>query len=683
MPPSRIKPGLIPQLHERGEVGDFVLKILRELLQFMSVPTGKPELVLSQARAYSRQIPLLYLVLLANTFFVAITHLETAPAQLTILFPVAMAAVAAWRIAGWWKVRRKNYSAEEAVVRLKSTMMLSLVLGLAFTVWGLLLYPYGGPFEKGHVAFYMSITMIACVFCLMHLRGAAFILAFVVAVPCAVMLSMTGNAVMMLIAANLVLVTGAMLFVLSNHYEDFATMVAQKLDLEATNRKTLMLSDQNHRLANHDTLTGLPNRRNFFSVIEELVKSADGRSKGFAVGLIDLDGFKAVNDLYGHAFGDCLLAEAGRRMQAELRTGVFIARLGGDEFGFIMEAVDDAVPYGETICAALAAPYHLEEVTVDVSGSCGVARFEAGVASAGELLEQADYALYQAKTHASGAAVLFNGEHRSQLRMSHRINQALRAADLEREMRLVYQPIVDFRTGRIITFEALARWRSGDLGDVSPKQFIVAAERSPAINRLTLVLLKRLLRDMAQWPQHAVASFNLSARNFSSSETMLMILAAIQASGIDPRRLEFEVTETALVIDFDSALRSLSMLRNLGARIALDDFGTGYSSLSYLHQLPLDKIKIDRRFVSDVDTSERTRNIVNTIVSLGRNLRLACVAEGVETQAQARALAACGCTLMQGYLFAEGVEADRVPAMAGKRRLTERRSAVRRKARSA
>jgi diguanylate cyclase (GGDEF)-like protein len=631
------------------------------------VPADKPELTLSQARAYSRQIPLLYLVLLANTFFVAITHLDKAPAHLTILFPLAMAAVAIWRIAGWWRVRRKNYSAEQAVARLKSTMMLSGVLGLAFTSWGLSLYPYGGPFEKGHVAFYMSITMIACVFCLMHLRGAAFILAFVVMVPVAFVLSMTGNAVMLLIAVNLVMVTGAMLFVLSNHYEDFATMVAQKLDLETTNRKTLVLSDENHRLANHDTLTGLPNRRNFFSVIEELVKSADGRKNGFAVGLIDLDGFKAVNDLYGHAFGDALLVEAGRRMQAQGHASVFIARLGGDEFGFITQAMDDAVPYGEAICAALAAPYHLEEVTVDVTGSCGVARFEAGVASASELLEHADYALYQAKTHANGGAVLFNGEHRSQLRVSHRINQALRNSDLEREMRLVYQPIVDFETGRVTAFEALARWRSAALGDVAPKQFIIAAERSPVINRLSLVLLKRLLRDMAQWPPHVMASFNLSARNFASSETMLMILAAIQASGVDPARIEFEVTETALLIDFDSALRSLTMLRNLGAKIALDDFGTGYSSLSYVHQLPLDKIKIDRRFVSEVGTSERTRKIVKSIVSLSRNLRLACVAEGVETRAQALALAACGCTLMQGFLFAEGTEPDRVLAMSEKR----------------
>jgi diguanylate cyclase (GGDEF)-like protein len=668
--PSRpIKPKLMLLSQKFSQTGEAALKFLRAIHEFLSVPADKPELVLSQVHAYSRQIPLLYLVLLSNSFFVASTHLRVAPASLTILFPLAMAAVALWRIIGWWRMRHSSPSAEDAVIRLKSTMLLAGILGIAFTAWGLSLYPYGGAFQKAHVAFYMSITMIACVFCLMHLRAAAFILALVVMVPFAFVLSMTGNTVMLLIAMNLVLVTGAMLFVLSNHYEDFATMVAQKVDLEATNRRTLMLSDENHRLANHDTLTGLPNRRNFFNTIEAQIKSADGRSKGFAVGLIDLDGFKAVNDLYGHAFGDHLLIEAGRRMQAEARSGIFIARLGGDEFGFITEDADAAFPYGEAMCAALAAPYHLDEVTVDAGGSCGVARYETGVSSASQLLEHADYALYQAKTHAAGRAVHFNGEHLSQLRRKHVVGMALRSADLEGEMRLVYQPIVDHATGCITAFEALARWRSPSLGAVNPQQFIIAAERSPLINKLTLVLLKHLLRDMAQWPPHVAVSFNLSARNFASSETMIMILAAIEASGINPKRIDFEVTETALMVDFEAALRSLSMLRNLGASIALDDFGAGYSSLSYVHELPLDKIKIDRAFIAEATRSERTRKIVKSILSLSRNLKLACVAEGVETKAQARVLSELGCTLMQGYLFSGEIEADKVPAAISKRRL--------------
>mgnify|MGYP000967013626 CR=1 FL=1 len=339
----------------------------------------------------------------------------------------------------------------------------------------------------------------------------------------------------------------------------------------------------------------------------------------------------------------------------------FVARLGGDEFGFIMEGSrKDILVFANSLCEALRAPFELREITVDVSASCGVAFYEAEFQSAKDMFECADYALYQAKLHHNGRAVLFSHEHRTAMRTSHNINQALRSPGVSAELYLAYQPIVDVDTRRITCFEALARWKSPLLGDVPPSKFIAAAEASPLINKLTLVLLKCLLRDMAEWPADARASFNLSARNLSSPDTMLQIIAVIQMSGIDPKRIDFEVTETTLMIDFDSALRSLTLLRNLGCGISLDDFGTGHSSLSYINKLPLDKIKIDRSFVLAGADDLKTREIVNTIASLGNKLGLACVAEGVETKEQLRLMQDCGCSLMQGYYFARPMMAEQV-----------------------
>lgn len=629
----------------------------------MWIAQDKPELVVEQMRVFTRQVPLLYLILLANSAFVSISYFNLAPRALTIYGPCLFAIVAVFRLIGWWLMRNADFTPQQAVKRLRSTIILAAILGSGFTFWGLALYPYGGPYEKAHVVFYMSITMIACVFCLMHLRAAALVLVFSVTIPFAIAFSQVDNFVMSAIAANFVIVTGAMLFVLSRNYDDFSKMVEQRHNLERANADAVRLSEENRKLAHLDSLTGLPNRRSFFAEIEKRAGRFAPPEKGFTLGLIDLDGFKSVNDLYGHAIGDALLVEASRRMKSHPFDNVFFARLGGDEFGFILESAGNVLPPATAICETLGEPYAIGEVTAKISASCGLAVFPASSETVAELLEFTDYALYQAKARMSGNAVLFSGRHRDQLRRSHQIDQALRNANLESELSLVYQPVCNRITNEISSFEALARWKSPQLGEVPPTQFVAEAERSQIINRMTGILLIQLLGDMAQWPEHVHVSFNLSARNLACAETMLKIMASIQRSGINPKRIEFEVTETALMIDFDNALRALILLRNMGAAIALDDFGTGYSSLSHVHQLPLDKIKIDRRFVSDMAVSPKARSVVETIIDLSENLRLTCVAEGVETEAQADMLAACGCRFMQGHLFGFPIAAEAVSAI--------------------
>ncbi|MFO1034388.1 MAG: EAL domain-containing protein [Hyphomicrobiales bacterium] len=631
---------------------------LKAFLSVFMVDRSNPALVHAQLRAFARQVPLLYAILIANTAFVAATHFTFAPISLTIGLPAVFIAVAAMRLAGWWRMQRSTYTTHDAIHRLNVTLLLVAVLGTAFTMWGLALFPYGDTFAKTHIVFYMAFTLIGSVFCLMHYRAAAFLLALTVIVPFIAFLLTQGNAVFSAIAFNFALVTAGMLFIVNTHYKDFALMVAQREHLETVNRETLRLSEDNRALAHRDSLTGLPNRRSFIAEAEARVAAcAQGKTEGFSLGLVDLDGFKAVNDLYGHAAGDALLMEASRRMTEIAGTNIIFARIGGDEFGILATSGTDLAAFGRTLCEVLRQPYELSDLTAEVTASCGFASYGPGCDCTSQLFEFADYALYEAKDRTGGQTVIFSASHRDELRRRHEIDQRLRNADLNAELALAYQPVINTRTGELVAVEALARWMMQGAGSISPSQFIAIAEKSTVINTITFALLRKLLNDLRQWPEALSASFNLSARTLASAEVMLQLLNMVRSSGITPSRLEFEVTETVLVADFDAARRAIQMLRNLGCRVALDDFGIGHSSLSHIHQLPLDKIKIDRKFVGDMAGSEKAASVVGTIVDLCRNLGLVCVAEGVETVEQVDLLAARGCHLAQGYLYGKPVPA--------------------------
>lgn len=625
---------------------------LQQLKTYFAIAEDNPQLVLAQLGAFSRQIPLLYCILLANMAFVSATHWSVAPLWLVAGIPALFTGLAATRIFGWLRMRQAMFSPTQAHKKLRSTVILSAVFGLMLTAWSFAMLQYGSALHHGHIAFFMAATLVACVFCLMHLRPAAIVLALIVAVPFCIQFMLMPEPIAWAIAANFAIVCGVILYIVSANYDDFATMVAQRTDLERRNAEMKKLSDENFRLANLDALTGLPNRRSFIAEIRTKVETSCITGKPFAVGIIDLDGFKAVNDLYGHSVGDALLVEASNRLISLSDNQVFFARLGGDEFGFIAEPIHTLGVLGRTIIEILNEPFSHEGVLTEISASCGISLFPANCETTSELMEYADYALYQAKNEARGTAVIFNSGHRDQLRIAHLVDQTLRNSNLDDEMRLAYQPVVDTITGQTVMVEALARWSSESLGQMSPSKFIAVAERSPLINRVTQVLIKRMLSDMTAMPSRLRVSFNLSSKSLCCAQSMLQVLSAIQRSGVDPRRLEIEVTESALMANFDTAKRSMELLRNLGCTIALDDFGTGYSSLSYVHELPLDKLKIDSKFVETAGQDKKARKVIKTIVSLSHDLNIGCVAEGVETAEHAAVLRDLGCHLMQGFHFA-------------------------------
>jgi diguanylate cyclase (GGDEF)-like protein len=635
------------------------------LREALSVAEDDPELVRSQLQAFGHQIPLLYFILVVNTMAVAITHVGSAPAWLSIYVPAALCALCIIRCMRWWRARHCVLTHDKAVPELRKLIWLAGIFGIAFSSWSLLLFPYGTAYEQVQVAFYMATTLVGCVFCLMHLRVAALLLLSIVILSFATFLVFTRSPVFIAMAIDMTLVGVALAFIIQLYYRTFADVVHAQRELQASQQKTQRLSDDNFRLASIDSLTDLPNRRSFFASLHALSEQVRGTGGGFNVGLIDLDGFKQVNDIYGHASGDLVLQEVGLRLLSLSEPGILFARLGGDEFGVFAQhklSNETLVELGERICDELSQPYRVAGNVAELSGTIGWAAFPEAGTTVAQVFERADAALYVGKESRRGTPVIFSTEHETRIRRSSLVTQELRHADLESELFLEFQPISDVLTQRTIGLEALGRWHNERLGAVKPEEFIRIAERTELILRITEVLLHKALDEVSRWPSELYLSFNLSAIDISTSARARRLLDIVAASGVPPHRVSFEITETAVTRDFEQARCSLTMIKQAGCRVSLDDFGTGYSSLSYVHRLPFDTIKIDRSFMTDVDSNSASKKIVKSVLDLCRNLGLECVVEGLETASQAEVVKALGARAVQGYLFGRPMRANAVAA---------------------
>jgi len=627
-------------------------KLLGKLRTLMSVPHDNPNLLQAQYVALSRQLPLMYLVLLLNMWALAFTHLPSAPFWLTLVIPLLMTVICVARACMWWRSTRRVPPADAQILAsLRRTNQLVPMIAGAFTCWSLALFPYGDAYSQSQVAFFMGITVIVCIFCMMHLRPAALTATLMVNAAFVVFFASTHNPAFIATAVNILLVSLAMLIVLQHHYRDFTRLVNVQAQTER-------LSNENLRLANQDSLTELPNRRQFFTTLEIAMHQAITEQKRLAVGIIDLDGFKPVNDLYGHGVGDRILIMVGQRLQRWAGAEVHVARLGGDEFALVLEgdlSDEDLHVFGKAVCEQLHMEYLLVDVPIQIGATLGVATFPQGADNAMQLFEHADYALYQGKRHNPGAMCLFSASHREQLQRDAVTEQALRRAALDKEFFVLFQPILDSRSRETVAFEALARWNSPELGLVSPAQFIPIAERIGLISRLTLPLLQQALGMARFWPEGMRLSFNLSVHDCGSRDCVQSIIEAIKASGFNPAYLDLEITETVVMQDISQVQWAIGQFRKLGCGISLDDFGTGYSSLSQLHALALTKLKIDRSFVTDIQVKPASYKIVKSLVTLSLDMGLECVVEGVETEEELKALRSLGEMQVQGFFFSRPI----------------------------
>ena len=431
-------------------------------------------------------------------------------------------------------------------------------------------------------------------------------------------------------------------------------------------------------LARHDVLTGLPNRVMLRERVEQDLAKAS-RGHPFAVMLLNLNRFKAVNDLLGHPAGDRLLRLAGERMQACVREVDLVARLGADEFALVIAEAglpDSAGRVADRIIKAFAAPFDLRDgdagdgdgadagrrrVTVDASIGIAIAPGDATGADA--LLRSADMALHRAKAEHRGTARFFERT-MDACHLARRDAECQLRLGLERqEFEVFYQPLVSLATGQVVSFEALLRWRHPTRGLVPPLDFIPLAEETGLIVPIGEWVVRQACLNAAGWPAGVGVAVNLSAAQFRSPSLIEAVEAALELSGLHPSRLELEITESVLLHDNPGTVAALHTLRALGIRIAMDDFGTGYSSLSYLHSFPFDKIKIDRMFVRDVQDRASSGAIVRAIVGLGASLGISTTAEGVETAEQMACLRRDGCTEAQGFLISRPVPLGEVAAL--------------------
>lgn len=416
---------------------------------------------------------------------------------------------------------------------------------------------------------------------------------------------------------------------------------------------------QIHYLAHHDALTGLFNRESFNRRLDASLELARVSGRKIAVLCLDLDRFKEVNDLFGHPAGDAVLQTVANVLTGAMGDEQIVARMGGDEFA-VMSAVDHAGAAGALADTILDA---MRDANTAAQGpllatSIGIAIYPTDAEDRETLLSQADTALYRAKGEGRNTARFFEAAMGAQVRDRRLLEHDLRRAIARGELRVVYQPQRDIRTGEVFGFEALLRWTHPVRGTVSPDLFIPLAEETGLIGTIGEWVLRETCKEAATWQQPLIVAVNVSAVQMHDVQLPRLIQDILLETGLPPSRLELEITETALIRDPARALSTLRQLKVLGIRIAMDDFGTGYSSLSNLRMFPFDKLKIDRSFISGVDASEQTAAIVRSVLGLGRGLGIPVLAEGVETEEEMRFLQDENCHSAQGYLISRPLGID-------------------------
>ena len=420
------------------------------------------------------------------------------------------------------------------------------------------------------------------------------------------------------------------------------------------------IAAQFERMARYDSLTGLANRFTLNRALDGAC--TQGSHQRYAVVLyIDVDNFKTINDSLGHESGDKLLVKIAETLRELARPADTVARFGGDEFIWLSftDSVAGAIEHGKRVVEAMTKPFEIDGATLYVTVSVGVALIPKHGETPVDILRAADIALYAAKTTGRNTAVVFEPSMADGLRARRELENDLRHACRTHALSLYYQPIIDLRTGAVTACEALMRWKHPTNGMISPADFVPVAEQTGLIAEMGDWAIEQACRDAATWPEHVAVAVNVSAFQFEHSERLIRAVGqGLNASGLSPKRLELEVTESLLIEDRASTLKTIQTLRRLGVKFSLDDFGIGYSSLAYLAQYPFSKVKIDRSFTKDITTNGPSRSIIETVRRLAHDLGLIVVVEGIETEAQHQEARKLNIEMAQGYLFGEPAPAE-------------------------
>lgn len=626
-------------------------------------------------RALQRQIPLLYLITLAN--FVGF-KLSRGPTADSLFHPANLIiALILVRLGHWVRTRGRELPPERILRELKQTLILAGILSAAAGIQAIALIAEGNPEQQGPVILFGSLAAIGCAYGLSSFPAAARLPLLLFALPFAAMLAVSPDPSHVAVGASLVLIILLTLRLVDLYNGSFIELVRSRsaIDIErerADRAKIAALSDKARadQIANSDPLTGLANRRAFMGSLEALLHGSTGPS--FLLALVDLDSFKPINDTFGHASGDAVLVEVAVRLRGESGDGAIAARIGGDEFALLIPVAGTrdehlAVQIGVAICGAIGRPYRIEGREFRISACCGLVLLQPGECDVTTALRRGDAALYSGKQRGRGSVALFTPELEEANQRRIAIERALRAPKVHEQIKLVFQPIFDLNSGAIRAFEVLARWQHPELGRISPSEFIPITEQINVIETISERLLARAAAQAATWPEAVHLSFNLSAVQLCSAASAQRMLAIIAEQSLEPERLRVEVTETTLLTDFETARLNLNALREAGVRIVLDDFGAGFASISYLREMRFDSIKLDGSLIIGAARSASAQRLLRGVLDLCASLNVPCVAEHIENDDQIALLRRLNCRDGQGFALSPPLDADAAREVAAAR----------------
>jgi len=613
---------------------------------------AEPELLQERYSALQRQTPWLYGILLANVLGLHLTREGDADLLRDPALLLVIAALA--RLLHWLRARSRRLTTVQIRRELKRTYLAAAIFSSGFCLWAISLFSTGDANQQNHVILFATLAALGCAYGLSSFPNAGKLPLLLLAFPLAVTLIFSGTAVHVGMGTSLILVVFVSLRLLKLQNLNFTQLVCSRSLLEverarAQEAEAVALAEKRRVkiAADTDPLTQLFNRRAFLDALEEALRT--GCSVGVA--LIDLDGFKPINDTFGHAAGDGVLVEVSRRLTRVASADALAARIGGDEFALLVRNVSSSAALGrvQRAAKALQEAYRSEGREYRLSGCCGLAVGNPAESTASEILKRADLALYEAKQAGPGEVAVFTPFMESKNARRLRLERALRDPLTHADIDLVYQPIFDLGSMQVRSYEALARWEHPELGPISPAEFIPLAEQINVVEEIGYTLLSKAAAEARKWPQHVRLSFNLSGAQLCSFSCSAMLLQILRRERLSSHRVQFEVTETSLLANFEAARANIAVLRNAGARIVLDDFGAGFASISYLRQLEFDIIKLDGSLVTTAPHNPRAMRLLRGVLDLCASLQVPCVAEHVEDQRHLDLLRELNCRFGQGF----------------------------------
>jgi len=641
---------------------------------------GAPEQALLRERftALKRQLPWLYAILFANLagLQAALADVAAAPKWPCLAFM----AVILVRMTYWFRLGHR-LECSDIKRELRRTFLFGIVLCLFLGVWTFHLY-WAVPGDDAHrieVVMFATMTALGASYALNVFPASARLPLLLIALPLAVTMSIGQGMSQSALGISLIILVLLKRRLLELSDDGFVRLVDSRFAIEAEKQRAIeaervALEEQSRvgRIANSDSLTGLANRRGFLSYLEQM--GGDER-RAQALILFDLDGFKPINDTFGHPTGDAMLIEVSRRLQAINCTGS-IARLGGDEFAMLCDcsSAEQAAGIAKRAVHAIEQPFVIDGRKMMISACAGVS-FHLADELADAML-RADVALYSAKRAGRGKVAVFCNAMQQEFQRRTSIEQALREPGLADTIELAFQPIFNLERMELRSFEALARWQHSELGWISPSEFIPITEQISLLEDMSNALLRCAARTALQWPSDIRLSFNLSAVQLCSPGSAAKLLGILRQEGLDPKRMQIEVTETALLADFEVARQNLSRLRANSVGIVLDDFGAGYSSISYLREMRFDIVKLDGSLISSVTGTGSGLALLRGVLALCRAMDQQCVAEHIESEAQLDLLTGLGCRYGQGYFLSPPVDAATAARLAWSATSEQRRSSA-------